>query len=118
MEPRTDMIRAYYGALDRCDVEEALSVFSSGISYLRGTRTFNGIDAVRDFYEHARRERIMWGTHELASITEDGNTVTVVGALDGMLAGDRKARVAFTDNFTFEGEQVARRVTTFPGEEI
>lgn len=118
MKSKIDLITAFYDAVDRNDAEAAVSIFSRDAQYERGTRTFAGINAIRDFYANGRVKTILGGTHSFESIDERGNVVTVIGTFVGTYADNSTGSVQFIDRFEFDGDTVHRRRTDFPGREI
>ena len=118
MEPRTRRVTAFYKAIDDGDLEAALSLFHDDISYVRGARSFNGLDEVADFYRRIRAKTVRSGTHDIESVTENDDAVTVRGTLHGVHADGRTIAIAFIDRHEFSDGKVRRRVTAFPGEEV
>ena len=118
MNSKISLISAFYEAVDRKDVEAAMSIFSRDALYVRGTRTIVGIDAIGDFYVNGRCKTILDGTHVFDSIEELDNVVTVIGTFVGTYADNSTGFVQFIDRFEFDGDTVHRRRTDFPGREI
>jgi len=118
MDSKISLVTAFYEAVDRKDVEAAVSIFSRDALYVRGTRRIAGIDAIRDFYANGRSTTILGGTHAFDSIEELDNVVTVIGTFNGTYSDNTTGSVRFIDRFEFDGDAVHRRTTTFPGREI
>ncbi len=118
MKPRMQRVRDFYNAVDSSDAEAAVSLFHGSITYERGSRSFRSFNEVRKFYETGRSATIFGGTHSIIETYEHGDTITIVGSFNGRYADGTEGVVKFVDEFTFDGELVTRRVTTFPGREI
>ncbi|AAG18930.1 MULTISPECIES: nuclear transport factor 2 family protein [Halobacterium] len=83
---RSDLVTAYYDAVDEGDISAVLALFSDDIVYERpGTPTIVGTDDLGQFY---RTERALTGTHTVHTLTVDGDTVAVRGTFTGEQAGD------------------------------
>jgi ketosteroid isomerase-like protein len=105
----TAAARAYYRALDTGDYDLLAGLLTPGFVHERPDMSLEGSD---QFVQFMRDERPMTDTsHPIDSVYEqvDGDGVVVRGRL---LSADRTTIARFADEFSFEGEKIAR-IRTF-----
>lgn len=94
-----DVVRSYYESIDAEEYESVFALFDDDILYERpGQDDIEGMDALRDFYLDGRP--LTEGTHEVHSLTSEGDTVSVRGTFSGLQDGAR-VTFGFADFFVF-----------------
>lgn len=110
--PLDHLIRQYYEAVDKNDLEELLSLFTQDCSYARpGFPVMKGHDDLRRFY--SRERSIASGLHQLHLVAQRDQDVAVFGAFHGVLRTGQEVEVEFGDRFTARQNRIAFRQTYF-----
>jgi hypothetical protein len=106
---RRAVVERYYDHVDDGDVPALLALFAEDVVYDRpGHDTIEGRDALERFYREDRP--LSDGTHELATVVVDGQTVAVEGRFTGRQDGD-PVTLGFADVHTFADGVIVRRKT-------
>lgn len=91
-----DLVRGYYRAVDSGEVERLLQFFDPSIRYVRpGFEIIQGMDDLRDFYNHVRP--IRRGEHQISQVLIDGRSAAAHGEFIGVLHDGRSVAVGFAD---------------------
>lgn len=105
------VVRAYYDAIDAEEYESVFACFDEDIVYERpGQADIEGIEALRAFYLDGRP--LTDGSHEIRSLTSEGDTVAVRGRFEGAQNGTEVA-FGFADFFEFTDDGTVDRRYTY-----
>ncbi|GAA0334429.1 hypothetical protein GCM10009087_50910 [Sphingomonas oligophenolica] len=91
----------YYHRIDALDIDWVMALFCDDACYRRAGAVYDGKAAIERFF---REERKINGSHDIATIVDDGDQrlVVICGRFTGEgEAGDRRA-VEFADFWTFD----------------
>lgn len=102
MSADEEAIRSYYEYVDSEAYEDLFDLFAENITYHRpGQEPIEGIDEFRTFYHEIRP--IERGSHTVADLLIDGDTIAVRGSFSGVLDGQQVA-FGFSDFHRFDEE--------------
>lgn len=115
----------YYDAIDKGDIQSALSLFANDndggpvVRYKRGTGSeIVGFENLIHFFEEDRITEKGTHTLEELDLNDRSGTGRVKGKFKGTLKNGRDVNVAFHDRFEFLSDKVIYRRSSFPGEEV
>jgi len=109
------VISRYYEHADAKDWENLIDLFSSNITYQRGTRLMVGIAELERFYREVRE--IKEGEHKY-SVKIEPPRAFVKGVFQGRLKNGEEITILFEDLFEFVDGEIVKRKTTFADREV
>ncbi|WP_122089715.1 nuclear transport factor 2 family protein [Halalkalicoccus subterraneus] len=102
MSASEEAIRKYYEHVDSEAYEDLFALFSADVVYHRpGQESIDGMAEFEEFYREVRA--IEQGTHSIADLTIDDDTVAVRGRFSGVLEG-QQVEFGFADIHRFDDE--------------
>jgi ketosteroid isomerase-like protein len=106
------VVREYYDAVDRGDLERILELFAPDATYDRpGYDTIRGREQLRHFYSS---ERILeGGRHSLEVVVSNGDCVSCFGRYIGCTRSKTAVDIRFADIHRVVAEHIAERRTYF-----
>lgn len=102
MSADEEAIREYYEYVDEEAYDDLFSLFAEDIVYHRpGQEPIEGMDEFQNFYHEIRP--IERGSHTVADLTVDDNTIAVRGQFSGVLDG-QQVEFGFADFHRFNDD--------------
>ncbi|ARD85061.1 hypothetical protein FAD_1187 [Ferroplasma acidiphilum] len=117
MEDLKDIVKKYYIAVDKNDLDTLFSIFADNIVYKRpGYEPIEGMANFKEFYQKNRI--IKEGHHTLSNIIASDPYVIVEGEFNGILKDGSKSHTTFVDVYTFSSGKAIKRHTYFDGQSV
>lgn len=100
MKTPLDRVRAYYGQIDRSELDSVMSMFAEHAVYQRADRTYRGKERIARFFRDERRIR---GTHLIEEVWQGPVRIVALGVFKGVGESGDPRCVGFTDFWVFDG---------------